>query len=109
MFLHEKLPCLSWVSIFENLGDQTLKCSPLLGTCTHLFNICSHSWKQRVKKTITAMNSDHSIDNYLSAISVSEKLLSVLDKKSHRFPIFDTRVDIPIIFSGDFGSIVALI
>ena len=55
------------------------------------------------------MNSDHSIDNYLSAISVSEKLLSVLDKKSHRFPIFDTRVDIPIIFSGDFGSIVALI
>ena len=55
------------------------------------------------------MNSDHSIDNYLSAISVSEKLLSVLDKKPHRFPIFDTRVDIPIIFSGDFGSIVALI
>ena len=80
-----------------------------LVSCTHLFNICSHSWKQRVKKTITAMNSDHSIDNYLSAISVSEKLLSVLDKKPHRFPIFDTRVDIPIIFSGDFGSIVALI
>lgn len=56
------------------------------------------------------MNSDHFIDNYLSAISVSEKLLSVLGKKkSHRFPIFDIRVDIPIIFGGDFGSIVALI